>query len=414
VPPKGLRFSAPRVATASLPASTLPPPSAAPDRTTPAGGAAAPTKWIIGPRADLAWFVLPAITGYLCLYVNVALGVSSFLIWWLWNVAMNGPHFFATLSRTYLDRDEWRERTPLLLGSLSVVLIGPLALWASIASGSALPFLGFWALQVTWAYYHVARQHYGFLAIYQRLNGESSGSANHADFWIFHVVMFGPVLAWFLQYPELREALGWTARLSGPEQTIVVATRAAVVAAIVLYVGKEAGGYFRRRTINVPKSALLLAYVPLHLLLLLYPTVAGRYDILLFNAVVTLPHNFQYLGIVWFYSKNRYHGAADSRAYGWAPHASASLPRFLGLGLLFSVLFFYSRWYFEGQNVPFSLGRFAWAHAPLGRYRVADLVGAIWIGFIFHHQYLDQRIWKISRDRQLNRDLHLARARDAA
>ena len=88
------------------------------------------SKWIIGPGADIAFFMLPALTGYLCLYVNVGLGVSSFLIWWYWNVAFNGPHFFATLSRTYLDSQEWRERTPLLLGSLTLVLSGPLALAA--------------------------------------------------------------------------------------------------------------------------------------------------------------------------------------------------------------------------------------------------------------------------------------------
>ena len=370
-------------------------------------GTAPTTKWILGLRADLACFVLPALAGYLCLYVNLALGVSSFLIWWFWNVVMNGPHFYATISRTYLDAEEWRRRTPLLLGSLLVVLIGPVALWASVAAASPLPFLAFWALQVTWAYYHVARQHYGFVAIYQRLNGERAGYANRSDFWIFHTLMFGPVLAWFLQFPELRAALGWSPRLSSAEQAIVQWTRVGVAAALIVYVGKEATGYLRHQTINLPKSLLLLAYVPLHLTLLFYPAVAGRYDILLFNAVVTLPHNIQYMAIVWFYNKNRYHGVDDRHVYGWAPRANATLARFIGLGLVFSVLFFYSRWYFEGLAVPFSLGRSAWAYAPLGQYRVADLVGAIWIGFIFHHQYLDQRIWKISKDRRLNRDLRL-------
>jgi hypothetical protein len=72
-------------------------------------------------------------------------------------------------------------------------------------------------------------------------------------------------------------------------------------------------------------------------------------------------------------------------------------------------VFFYARFYFEGQPVPFTFGSFPWAHAPLGMsYRVSDLVAATWIGVIFHHQYLDQRIWRISRDRQLNQDLQLS------
>jgi hypothetical protein len=384
------------------------PPDAAPVLDAPVASPS-PSRWIIGPGADVAFFILPAVTGYLCLYVSVGLGVSSFLVWWFWNVVFNGPHFFATLSRTYLDRQEWRERTPLLVGSLALVLVGPVALAASLATRSPLPFLAFWALQVTWAYYHVTRQHYGFMALYQKLNGEPVGLQNPGDYWLFHALMFGPVLAWFLQYPELRQALGWSVRLSTAEAAVVQVTRAGVVAGLVLLGARELGALLRRQRINVPKCLLLAAYLPLHLVLLLHPTVAGRYDILLFNAVITLPHNIQYLAIVWFYNRNRYHQAPEPARYGWAVPANASLARFVALGVAFSVVFFYARFYFEGQPVPFAFAIFPWAHAPLGMsYRVSDLVAAIWIGMIFHHQYLDQRIWRISRDRQLNQDLQLS------
>jgi len=370
-----------------------------------------PTTWLVGPRTDVCWFILPAIAGYLCLYVNVALGVSSFLIWWFWNLFLNGPHFWATISRTYLDRDEWRTRRPVLLRGLGWFLVGPAAIALTLATGSPGPFLAFWLFQVLWAYFHVSRQHWGFVALYRKLNAEPDGSEGQADYWIFHLLMFGPILAWFIRYPELREHLALAAAPSPAEQVVLNLTTALVVGAVAFYLWKEIDAFARRGTINLPKTLVLLAYVPLHLLLLLHPTVAGRYDILLFNAVITLPHNLQYLAIVWFHNRNRYGATAPAApALGWAAAANRSLGRFVALGAVFSLVVFYPRWYLEGLAVPLSLGSFHWAHAPLGgsSLRVADLVFAVWVGVVFNHQYLDQKIWKLSRDDRLNEDLRLA------
>lgn len=368
------------------------------------------SRWIIDARTDVGWFILPVLTGYLCLYVNVAFGVSSFLIWWFWQVAFNGPHFYATISRTYLDPEEWRTRRGVLLGSLLWLLVGPLAIAASIATRSMGPFVAFWVFQVVWAYYHVVRQHYGFMALYQKLNDDAETRAKAIDYWLFHFVMFGPVAAWFLRYPDFRELMGWSLLPTPLERFVLDATVLLVGLAIAAFVVKEGARYVRARRFNVPKSALLLAYVPFHLLLLLNPTVTGAYDILLFNAAITLPHNLQYVAIVWFHNRNRYGAAATAGSHGLAAAANRSLARFAVLGVTFSVVLLYARFYFEGQSVPFALGQYAAAGQPLGgMFRVSDLVAATWIGVVFHHQYLDQRIWKISRDRALTQDLRLAR-----
>ncbi len=368
-------------------------------------------RWIVDARTDLVWFVLPVVTGYLCLYVNVAFGVSSFLIWWFWQVAVNGPHFYATISRTYLDREERRERRALLLGSLAWFAVGPLAIWASIRTRSMAPFVAFWVFQVVWAYFHVVRQHYGFMALYQKLNGEPEGSANRADYWIFHVLMFGPVLAWFLRYPEFRDLLGWSALPSPAERIVLGLTVPVVAGAIVAYVVKEVLRYRQTGRVNVPKSALLAAYVPFHLVLLLNPTITGAYDILLFNAAVTFPHNLQYVAIVWFHNRNRYGAAGEPVDHGLATAANGTLARFALLACAFSVAALYPRFYLEGAAVPLGLGQYGGASSLIGgMFRVSDVVAATWIGLVFHHQYLDQRIWKISRDRGLNRDLRLAPA----
>jgi hypothetical protein len=375
--------------------------------------AAAQQCWIVNAPIDIAWFILPVLTGYLCLYVNVAFGVSSFLIWWFWQVAVNGPHFYATISRTYLDREEWRHRRGLLIGSLLWFTVGPLAIWVSIQTRSMAPFIAFWVFQVVWAYCHVVRQHYGFMALYQKLNGEPEGAANKPDYWIFHVLMLGPVVAWFLRYPDFRSLLGWTTLPSAGERVVLGAMFPLIAGGIVLYAAKEFLRFWRTGRFNLPKSALLVAYVPFHLLLLLHPTFTGAYDILLFNAAVTFPHNLQYVAIVWFHNRNRYRVAERARDYGVASPANGSLARFAFLGIAFSIVVLYTRFYFEGQPVPFALGRYAAATSPLGgMFRVSDLVAAAWIGLVFHHQYLDQRIWKISCDRTLNRDLGIVTTMD--
>lgn len=362
----------------------------------------------MGPRADLLWVMLPVVTGYLVLYAHAALAVSSFLIWWFWSVALNGPHFYATISRTYLDRRERAERPLLLLGSLAWILVGPICLFWSIAAENRAPFLAFWLFQVLWAYFHVVRQHYGFMALYQRRNGEPAGSSNPLDYWFFHVVMFGPVAALLLRYPDLREAMGLGVRYGAVEAAIIQWSLPIVALTATLYLVSQLVAFVRTRRVNLPKLLLLACYVPFHVVLLLYPTLSGNFDFLFVQAAFTMPHNLQYLAIVWFYNQNRFGPDVDAREFGLASIANKTVWRFGALAILASIVLFYSRWYFEGVAVPFSPGSFRWAHTPVGQgFRVADVVAAAWIGIVFHHQYLDQKIWKVSRDPGLQRDLRL-------
>jgi hypothetical protein len=369
-------------------------------------------KWIVSARIDLPFFILAALTGYALLGAHLALGVSSLLLWWFWNLSMNGAHFFATLARTYLDREEWRQRPGLLLGSLALIGIGPAAIWLSLGLGSGIPFLLF-SLQLTiWAYYHVVRQHYGFVALYQKANGEPVGRANTADFWIFHTVMLAPAGIWLARDPRLRTNLGLGDHATAIETIIVGALASAIVAALAAAAVRTIAS-FRAGRLNVPKTLLLLAYVPLHLLVFLYRPLADRYDPYLMNAVLTYPHNVQYMAIVWFYARNRYHGAPAGAKFGLAARVSRNRLVFGAAAWAYGAVYYYTDWFLEGIAVPGSLGAFALARMPLaheGGPSVADLVASIWVGFAFHHYYLDQKIWRISHDRRLVKDLRLAPA----
>ena len=121
-------------------------------------------RWIIGRGVDLSLVIGSALAGYVYLLLYVAFHVPISYLWWFWSVGFDGTHIFATASRTFFD-SEARARNPkLLFGSLMVFFsLGPSMVLAGLK--------GYLALIVgVWAYYHVIRQHYGFMVLYKVKN----------------------------------------------------------------------------------------------------------------------------------------------------------------------------------------------------------------------------------------------------
>src|SRR2546428_4374 len=126
--------------------------------------------WIVSARYDLAWFFGGAAASLLVLGLYFGLGVPIVVLWWTWLLAFDGPHIGAAFTRTYLDRDEWHSRRGMLLISLLSFLVGPLFLLLNLAAGSDQPFLLYLGAATLYGYYHVVRQHYGFLSLYKARN----------------------------------------------------------------------------------------------------------------------------------------------------------------------------------------------------------------------------------------------------
>src|SRR5262245_29951221 len=125
---------------------------------------ALPPRWIVSRTFDLTLFFGGAALSLLVLGLFV-LGAPIVALWWIWLLAFDGPHIGAAFTRTYFDRQEWIRRPGVLVGSLLTFLIGPLFLAAGIITGSDDPFLWFLGLATFYGYYHVVRQHYGFVAL---------------------------------------------------------------------------------------------------------------------------------------------------------------------------------------------------------------------------------------------------------
>ncbi len=324
--------------------------------------------WIISPRVDLTLIIGSALAGYLYIVLNVALAVPITYLWWFWSVGFDGTHIFATVSRTYLDRQE-RERNPLLLwGSLAVFFsLGPLMVLAGWKLLLAI-FVG------VWAYYHVVRQHYGFLMLYKVKNRDLDPAGNRLDtLFLAWMLTAPPFLRFFVWHPE---ELGLPKRFALTSLEPLVWISVALVTAL----------YFRRLLRqpewNVPKLLLLAAVVPLHWLTFHYMSWKAAVP------TVTIVHNLQYHALVWFHNRNKYTGAAER--YGFLPAAVArSLAWYAVAGLVFSLLYRVSGYH-------------------LGR--ASDLAFGLFCGFGFTHYYLDSRIWRVRADASLRETLRLAPA----
>src|SRR5438876_2996693 len=131
-------------------------------------------RWIINSREDLIWFIGSVASSYalLILYVAGALPLIPMVAGWA--TLIDAPHVFGTFSRTYFDASEWKTRKRLMLGSLLFFIVGP----AMVLAGAGFTFFFIAAL---WAYYHLVKQHYGFMVLYKKKNHDLAPVDNALD-----------------------------------------------------------------------------------------------------------------------------------------------------------------------------------------------------------------------------------------
>src|SRR5215471_2947039 len=82
------------------------------------------TNWIISRRDDLVWFIGSALAGYVALAL-LASGVPLAPVYLVWLIGVDGPHVIATVTRTYLDKQERARLGWLLWIVVPFVVAGP-------------------------------------------------------------------------------------------------------------------------------------------------------------------------------------------------------------------------------------------------------------------------------------------------
>jgi hypothetical protein len=345
--------------------------------------------WIIDQKDDLIWFIGSVIASYALLVANLKLGAPLMLLVWIWALGFDGPHVFGTVSRTYADREERQKRARLLYGTLLLFLIGPSMVLAGRANlfGTAVWGPSFFFFASLWAYYHLVKQHYGFMVLYKKKNSDLADTDNFIDRGFLLLGFTYPFVRFVIHSAAGKAAAPFSttsAFFSRFESVVFYA----FIISLVIFVARQAQRVLiMRKPLDGPKLLLLAAAIPMHWIVLrcLEPAANGA---LAAVATLTIYHNIQYHRIIWFHNNNKY-ARPGSANYGLASLINKNFWRYFAFAVLFGAAY----------------------HIP--HYTVVAPGGAvmafIW-GGAFTHYYLDSKIWRVRRDTQLNRNLHMESA----
>jgi hypothetical protein len=349
-------------------------------------------RWIISGRDDLIWFIGSVVTSYALLAVYVTGILPLIPMAALWAIFIDAPHVFGTFSRTYLDRTERQSRGRLLWGSLLFFAVGPLMV--SIGAG----FL-FFFVAALWAYYHLVKQHYGFMVLYKKKNNDLARIDNALDRLLLLFAFNYPFVAFIAQDPEAMARV--PAPLRGGVNGVALLLLVGTIVLAVIWLARQIQRAVVGEPLNVPKYLLLAAAIPMHWIVLLTPMPHKPIAIV---AILTIYHNFQYHRLIWFHNK-KYKSARDAEAsrskYGAAELISRRLLFYVGFGVLFGLIY---------QGPRQFLGYLSYKN---GAASISDVsfatqlaISFLW-GYAFIHYYLDSKIWRVRRDPSVGKALNM-------
>jgi hypothetical protein len=332
-------------------------------------------RWIIGARDDMIWFIGSVVSSYLLLFLYVGGIVPLVPMVALWAILIDAPHVFGTFSRTYFDRTERQNRARLLWGSLLFFAIGPVM----VLAGFGLVFLFVAAL---WAYYHLVKQHYGFMVLYKKKNGDLARVDNVLDRALLLFAFNYPFVEFIARDPEAMARVPALLRggVNGFAKLLLVGT----IITFVVWAGRQVQRGLTGEPLNVPKYLLLAAAIPMHWIVLLTPMPHKPIAIV---AILTIYHNFQYHRLIWFHNQKY----KSREKYGAAELISRRVIYYIAFGIIFGVIYQGPRQLLNNVDSSFA--------TQLG-------ISFLW-GYAFIHYYLDSKIWRVRRDPSVGKALNM-------
>ena len=158
----------------------------------------------------------------------------------------------------------------------------------------------------------------------------------------------------------------------------------------------------------MPKLLLFTAVLPLHIIVCFSQSVLTA-PLITFSAFVTIYHDIQYHVLVYCHQQNRFRNNPDGARARDRRRALAEHLHFRRLRHGFRLLvrgFGCSIQVYDGAHQCFTPTLIGTVHL-FGTVYSDTLLGAFFLGFPCHHYFVDQFIWKPSKDRDLQRDLKL-------
>jgi len=346
-------------------------------------------SWIVSVRTDLLWFTLGgAATGYAFWALWKFAHVPLLLLVAIWAIVFDETHGFATISRTYFDAEERARHGRWLWGSLAFFLaIGPVMI---------LLGLGDWLELATelWGYFHIYRQHYGFMMMYKKKNRDFNPVDTRLDKLFFTVAFYFPFITYPFHDKEAAELLPFPI----PPRAAAILEDVLLFGLLLITVVYVARQFTKWRTglpLNAPKLLLFAAAIPINYLLF-----RSHMPLLGVYAAVTIFHNVQYHRLVWFYNQNKYgHAPERARKFGLATLVNSRWLFYVGAAALYAIVF---------DVVP----RFV-LKTQVGLMNVGtrnEIIFSFFAAPGLLHYWIDGHIWKVRSDPSLRTYLQLDRA----
>jgi hypothetical protein len=341
--------------------------------------------WIASPGYD-QWFLLG---GWLVALAAALIALTSPMTGLLVFVAfqlVDDAHIMSTWPVLFGDRGLRRlfPRSALIFVAVIVVSLLVTALGRSAQ-------IAWWSLFLYLGTYHIIRQHYGFLRLYQSRARVSAAVAKAET----DLLQWGCATALFLNYSEgwVFEPLGdqvWALR---PPAALWWLSAALTARALIRLLAMGRAG--------APKPGVRYLLIALALsnfwlaLVWLSPT-----NILVAIILVTLFHDLQYLALVWLLGRRRYAPEGQVEAPFLAPlFRRRGVFLFLAFAALAGLLQgIATGLYAETEALGFTARLFT--DEPQLMTYVANLV----LGTEVAHFLLDGRIWRFGADDRLRRE----------
>lgn len=285
---------------------------------TEARNTSAPQAWLSSPAWDTAFIIGPAfLSSAVALIFKQQMENSPHLPLWAWVslvLCIDVAHVYATLFRTYFDRQAF-ERNSTLLTTV------PIACWAVGVLLYSINAIFFWRTLAYLAVFHFIRQQYGFVMLYARREPAGYQQFRWLDHIAIYTAMLFPLLFWHTHLPRNFEWFVEGDFIASMPAGIADVGFAIYLTVGVAYLAKEcvigrSTGYF-----NIPKNLIITGTA-----LSWWVGIVAINSDMAFTLTNVVTHGIPYVALVWLY--HRIKPTVDSKAdFSAKPAGSTKLAR---------------------------------------------------------------------------------------
>ena len=278
--------------------------------------------WLKSASYDGVWIIGPAfISAGLALLLKPQIEQFPALPLWAWIsfvLFVDVAHVYATLFRTYLNKNAWQQHKSLLIGI-------PIVCWASGAILFSVDALLFWRCLAYLAVFHFMRQQYGFLALYSRTDSPLARRFQIVDQLCLYMAVLFPLLFWHTHMPR---NFNWFVEGDFVESTPVFLSNVGFVlyaTSAALFLLKECFLFLKLKSINWPKLLTLVGTA-----FSWWVAIIAINSDLSFTLVNVISHGVPYMALIWMYMHKQKNPESDAQeAMSWLEMFASVCSRYL-------------------------------------------------------------------------------------